>query len=55
MENKPPLGVCPREIWEHERMVALSKAIYEYIDFGDLEPVNEWIKELKELLDKVGD
>jgi hypothetical protein len=51
---KPPLGVMPKDIWNHSRMCDLSRAIHEYIYEGyhDKECVKEWIIELYGLLNK---
>lgn len=54
-QEKPPLGVMPRDIWEHKRAAELSRAIHDHIDSGYLVPVFEWVKELSELLNKEGD
>jgi hypothetical protein len=50
----PPLGVIPREIWLEKRAAELSRAIYQYIDFGFIvgdshDNIQKWIDELQDI------
>lgn len=54
-QQRPPIGVVPKEIWQHRRAVELSRAIHAYIDFGDFGPISEWTKELQELLNEMSE
>ena len=47
---KPPLGVVPRFIWIDRRVEELKEAINRNVMAGSLEPIGEWIEELKQLL-----
>lgn len=47
--NKPPLGVIPRDIWRWQRIKELTRALYEYSTYR-LEPMLKWSKELTLLL-----
>lgn len=58
--EKPPLGVMPLHIYERQRIVDLSRAIYEYSCFGYENPNNEnwdilfkWADELKNRIELV--
>lgn len=58
--EKPPLGVIPLHIYERQRIVDLSRAIYEYSCFGYENPDNEnwdmllkWADELKNRIELV--
>jgi hypothetical protein len=47
---RPPIGVTPRKLWIEIRIRNLSRAVCEYTQAGILEPVDEWTKELRELI-----
>ena len=53
--GKNPLGVKPKEIWLEERILDLSRAIYEYLnEYGNFNSNNiiAWVTELKQLLEE---
>jgi hypothetical protein len=53
---KPPLGVCPKNIWELQRAQELARAVEEYLHYENfdrnLNSMTEWVNELSELLSK---
>ena len=53
---KPPLGVCPKDIWERnnrvDRLHEVRGAIVRYYDAG-LKINIEWIEEYNELIESV--
>lgn len=50
--KKPPLGIMPRYIWESDRLIQLSNAIYRYLSASCFIPI-EWIAEYNELCKKL--
>jgi len=49
-KSKPPLGPSPKVIWYEQRIVELSRSIYEYVNYGDFKPIYQWADELTKLL-----
>lgn len=49
--RKPPLGVCPPDIYEWHRCKDLARAIHERLQLGH-EIKREWITELGERYDR---
>ena len=53
---KPPLGVCPKDIWERnnrvDRLNEVRGAIARYYDAG-LKIKTEWVEEYNELIESV--
>ena len=49
LSKKPPLGICPEEIWVNQRVYELMRALTEYKQAG-LRPNVEWFSELKQHL-----
>jgi hypothetical protein len=47
-EKKPPLGVMPRDIWDHCRQLNLLAAMSRYVE-EDFKIPPEWIDELNDL------
>lgn len=48
-EEKPPLGVMPKYIWNRKRLSELKRAIQEYTQKNLMVPI-EWVEEYNELL-----
>jgi len=46
---KPPIGIIPKFIWIEQRIDELKQAIVRYLDADRLDPVEEWLTEIKEL------
>ncbi len=55
-EIKPPIGVCPKDIWERnnkvKRLNDIREAIARYYDAG-LKIKVEWIEEYNELIESL--
>ena len=51
--KKPPLGIKPKYVHDHERLVEIIGAMGRYSGVGKRIP-GEWIHELKELLGRMG-
>lgn len=51
-EAKLPLGVMPRKIWLEKRIEDLTRAIHEYAQTSDWNPLLAWTIELEELLNQ---
>lgn len=49
--KKPPLGVMPRDIWNHKRWTELSEAMQRYLEAGKPVP-KEWMDEYIELCEE---
>ena len=49
--KRPPIGLKPRYIHDHERYIEIYGAIQRYYDAGKKIPV-EWIEEYNELVEK---
>lgn len=49
--KKPPLGVMPRDIWNHKRWTELSNAMQRYLEAGKPVP-KEWMDEYIELCEE---
>lgn len=49
--KRPPIGLKPRYIHDHERYIEICGAIQRYYDAGKKIPV-EWIEEYNELVEK---
>ena len=49
-ESKIPLGVMPRKIWLEKRIKDLTRAIHEYVQTSDWNPLLAWTIELESLL-----
>lgn len=47
-EQKPPLGLMPRKLWNEQRYNDICSAMSRYNDCGKQIP-NEWIEEYNEL------
>lgn len=47
-EEKPPIGIKPREIHNQERALELSAAVHRYIAANKMVP-REWLLELSDL------
>lgn len=47
-EEKPPLGLLPRNIWEINRLIDIKETIQRYIRANKPIPV-DWIEEYNEL------
>jgi len=52
-EKKPPLGIKPRYVHDHERLAEIIGAMGRYSGVGKRIP-GEWIHELKDLLGQMG-
>lgn len=53
MKSRPQLGIMPKEIWEHRRLIDLAECIERHIVHQ--EPIQEeWVQEYNELIDKLG-
>lgn len=50
-ENKPPLGVMPRNIWDRKRQIDLAAAMGRYLEAGKKIP-KEWLDEYNEISDR---
>lgn len=46
--EKPPLGIMPRDIWNHKRWTELGEAMQRYLEAGKPVP-KEWMNEYIEL------
>lgn len=46
---KPPMGVVPEAIWKSLREVALTQAVYRYVE-AKIDVPEEWDKEIAKLL-----
>lgn len=56
MENdKPPLGVMPRDLWLSCRAAELARAINDYIRHDRIMSVKGWVVELNEVMNLLGD
>ena len=49
--KKPPLGLMPKKIYDHKRMVDIFDAMKRYSEAEKVIPI-EWIDELRELVEK---
>lgn len=53
MKSRPQIGIMPKEIWEHRRLIDLAECIERHIIHQ--EPIQEkWVQEYNELIDKLG-
>lgn len=50
-ENKPPLGVTPRDRWDRKRQDDLAAAMQRYLEAGKKIP-KEWLDEYNEISDR---
>lgn len=50
-EDKPPLGLTPKNIWKAHRKLEIIDAMKRYIVNGKNVPI-EWIEELNELMEE---
>jgi hypothetical protein len=48
MNNKPPIGIEPKFVWDARRHLGLGDAIVRYIDDSLPVPI-EWVEEYNEL------
>lgn len=49
-EEKPPLGIMPRQIWLEKRASEIARALHENIEAGRWGRVRGWANELTETL-----
>ena len=54
MEDKPPIGIKPKKLWLEFRAINVQNAITRYKNHG-LEPLAEWVEELKWLNDLINE
>lgn len=51
-QEKLTLGIMPKWLYEEQRILELTRAIYEYVETGKLSEnitsIEQWINELKE-------
>lgn len=50
-ENKPPLGVIPRDMWDRKRQEELTAAMRRFLEAGKKIP-KEWLGEYNEISDR---
>ena len=48
-ENRPPLGVMPKSIWDRKRIASLKEGIKNYLDADKDIPV-DWVTEYNDLV-----
>lgn len=54
LEEKPPLGLVPKSLWQEQRLYDIEQAIKRYM--GTLYPIpREWLDERDELIDLIRD
>jgi hypothetical protein len=51
-DERPPLGLMPRYIWELQRLEAIKEAVDRYVKAKKLIPA-EWIEEYNELVGRL--
>jgi hypothetical protein len=50
--DKPPIGICPKHIWESIRLNNLKDAINRYIDANQIVQI-EWINEYNDFIKQI--
>jgi hypothetical protein len=48
-DNKPPIGVIPKSMWDEKRLFELRSAINRYADSFNIIPL-KWVEEYNEIL-----